>query len=39
MYVRVNDVMKTEIQTFEPQVPEPSAFETEVANEVLKDIN
>ena len=32
----VNDVMQTEIHTAEPLVPEPSAFETEMATEKLK---
>ena len=39
MCLRINDVRKTEIQTAEPLVREPSAFEVEMANEVLKDIN
>jgi hypothetical protein len=32
----VNDVRQTEIQTAEPLVPEPSAFEVEMAVEMLK---
>jgi len=32
----VNDVRKTEIHTAEPLVPEPSAFEVEMAIEKLK---
>ena len=32
----VNDVRHTEIHTSEPLVPEPSAFEVEMANETLK---
>jgi hypothetical protein len=32
----VNDVRKTEICTAEPLVPEPSAFQVEMANEKLK---
>ena len=32
----VNDVRQTEIHTAEPLVPEPSAFEGELANEKLK---
>jgi hypothetical protein len=32
----VNDVMQTEIQTAEPLVPEPSAFEFEMVTEKLK---
>jgi hypothetical protein len=32
----VNDVMQTDIHTAQPQVPEPSAFETEMAVEKLK---
>ena len=32
----VNDVRQTEIQTVEPVVPEPSAFEVELAIEKLK---
>jgi hypothetical protein len=39
MCSRINDVRKTEIQTAEPLVREPNAFEDEMANEVLKDIN
>jgi hypothetical protein len=38
MYLRVNDVRQTEIQTAEPLVREPNAFEVEMVNEVLKDI-
>jgi len=37
--LRINDVRKTEIQTTEPLVGEPNAFDVEMANEVLKDIN
>jgi hypothetical protein len=33
---RVNDVRQTEIHTAEPLVPEPSAFEIEMAIEKLK---
>jgi regulator of sirC expression with transglutaminase-like and TPR domain len=32
----VNDIRQTEIHTAEPLVPEPSAFETEMATEKLK---
>ena len=32
----VNDVRQTEIQTVEPLVPEPRAFEVEMATEKLK---
>jgi len=32
----VNDVRQTEIYTAEPLVPEPSAFEVEMATEKLK---
>ena len=32
----VNDIRHTEIHTAEPLVPEPSAFEVEVATEMLK---
>jgi len=32
----VNDVRQTEICTAEPLVPEPSAFQVEMANENLK---
>ena len=32
----VNDVRQTEIQTAEPLVPDPSAFEVELAIENLK---
>jgi hypothetical protein len=32
----VNDVMQTEIHTAEPLVPEPCAFEIELANEKVK---
>ena len=32
----VNDVRQTEIHTAEPQMPEPSAFEVEMAVEKLK---
>jgi hypothetical protein len=32
----VNDVRQTEIHTVEPVVPEPSAFEVELATEKLK---
>ena len=32
----VNDVRQTEIHTAEPLLPEPSAFEVELANEKLK---
>jgi hypothetical protein len=32
----VNDVRRTEVHTAEPLVPEPSAFEVEMANEKLK---
>jgi hypothetical protein len=39
MYLRINDVRKTEILTAEPLVREPSAFEVEMANEVLKHIH
>jgi hypothetical protein len=39
MCLRINDVRRTEMQTAEPLVREPNAFEVEVANEVLKDIN
>jgi hypothetical protein len=39
MCLRINDVRKTEIQTAEPLVREPNAFEFEMANEVLKDTN
>jgi hypothetical protein len=33
---RVNDVRQTEIHTAEPLLPEPSAFEDELAIEKLK---
>jgi len=33
---RVNDVRQTEIHTAEPLLPEPSAFEVELAIEKLK---
>ena len=36
MYMGVNDVRQTEIQTAEPLVPESSAFEVELAVEKLK---
>ena len=36
MYRGVSVVMHTEIHTAEPLVPEPSAFETEMATEKLK---
>ena len=36
MYMGVNDVRQTEIQTAEPLVPESSAFEVELANEKVK---
>jgi hypothetical protein len=35
----VNDVMKTEIHTAEPLVPQPSAFEAEMTIEKLKRPN
>ena len=39
MCSRINDVRIAEIQTAEPLVCGPNAFEAEMANEVLKDIN
>ena len=35
----VNDISQTEIHTAEPLVPEPSAFEVEMAIEKLKNTN
>jgi hypothetical protein len=35
----INDVRQTEIHTAEPLLPEPSAFEVEMAMEELKDTN
>jgi hypothetical protein len=35
----VNDVRQTEIHTAEPHVPEPSAFEVQLAIEKLKSQN
>jgi hypothetical protein len=34
-----NDVKQTEIHTAQPLVPEPSAFEVEMAIEILKGTN
>jgi len=39
MYIGFSDVKQTEIHTTEPQVPEPSAFEFEMAIEGPTDTN
>ena len=39
MYIGVNDVRQTEIHTAEQLVPEPSAFEVDMATEKVKSHN